>query len=65
MINDKTIAGTNSMGRGSYMPLLKREESTRCSGGFMALYLPRKTLYLLLITYDAMMALWAVSVNKE
>ena len=57
MINDKTIAGAKSMGRGSYMPLLKREESTRCSGGFMASYLPRKTLYLLLITYDAKMAL--------
>ena len=33
MMNDKTIAGANSMGRGSYMPLLKREESTRYSGG--------------------------------
>ena len=33
MINDKTIAGTNSMGNGSYMPEKKREESTRYSGG--------------------------------
>ena len=57
MMNDKTIAGAKSMGRGNYMPLLKREESTRCSGGFMACCLPRKTLYLLLITYDARMAL--------
>ena len=57
MMNDKTIAGTNSMGRGSYMPLLKREDTTRSSGGFIAYCLPRKTLYLLLITYDAKMAL--------
>ena len=57
MIDDKTIAGAKSMGRGSYMQLLKREESTRCSGGFMACCLPPKTLYLLLITYDAKMAL--------
>ena len=57
MMNNKTIAGTNSMGRGSYMPLLKREDKTRCSGGFMACCLQRKTLYLLLITYDARMAL--------
>ena len=57
MMNDKIIAGTNSMGRGTYMPLLKKEDATRCSGGFMACYLPRKTLYLLLITYDARMAL--------
>ena len=57
MMNDKPIAGTNSTGRGSYMPLLKRDDTTRSSGGFMACFLPRKTLYLLLITYDAMMAL--------
>ena len=57
MMNDKTIAGANSMGRGNYMPLLKRDDATRCNGGFMACYLPRKTLYLLLITYDARMAL--------
>ena len=65
MMNDKTITGTNSTGRGTYMPLVKRDDATRCSGIFMACYLPRKTLYLLLITYDAMMALRAVSVNKE
>ena len=57
MINDKPIAGANSMGRGIYMPLLKREDATRSSGGFMVCCLPRKTLYLLLITYDAKMAL--------
>ena len=28
MINDKPIAGTNSMGRGTYMPLLEREDKT-------------------------------------
>ena len=57
IIDDKPIAGTNSMGRGSYMPVKKRDDATRCSGGFMACFLPPKTLYLLLITYDAKMAL--------
>ena len=57
MINDKPIAGTNSMGRGTYMSLFKKEDAIRSSGGFIACYLPPKTLYLLLITYDARMAL--------
>ena len=57
MMNDKPIAGANSMGRGTYMPLLKRDDATRCGGWFMACCLPQKTLHLLLITYDAMMAL--------
>ena len=57
MMNDKPIDGANSMDRGTYMPLLKREDATRRCGGFIACGLPRKTLYLLLITYDAKMAL--------
>ena len=57
MMNDKTRAGTNSMGRGTYMPMVKRDDATGRSGGFMACCLPPKTLYLLLITYDAKMAL--------
>ena len=65
MMNDKPIAGTNSTGKSTYMPLLKREDATRIGGGFMACFLPRKTLHLLLITYDAKMALWAVLVNKK
>ena len=58
MIDDKTIAGANSMGRGNYMPLLKKgRNQTDAVVGSWRVACRGKTLCLLLITYDAKMAL--------